>query len=811
MRTLSLPARLFVAFVVLAGAVAFSLSLAPWPSAMTGKFLVFLALALIASGMKVALPLLNSTMSVNFPFILLGLVALAPEQTMILGCASVMVQCFVRVKKGFSIIQILFNTANVAIAIWCANGVFRAGWLEPYPAGLRLFAAATAYFIVNSLCVAAILSLSEGRSRINIWKELFLWSFPYHLMGASVALAISSLMEITSWIVILLIVPVAYGIYAAYGAYFGRLEDQITHTTEVASLHLRTIEALALAIDVKDHTTHEHLNRVRVYACDLAERLGLPANEQEAVRAASLLHDIGKLAVPEHIISKPGKLTHEEFEKMKIHPVVGAEILGRVKFPYPVVPIVRSHHEKWDGTGYPDGLKGEQIPIGARIISAVDCLDALASDRPYRPAVPLEKAMDMVREQSGKAFDPVVVELLSKHFRQLEAKARQAGNATDALNTNAVVERGHSPAAGFAAEARPLVEPGKVSFLDAIASARQEAQTLYELSHELNTSLRLKETLRIFQARLQTLIPFDSMALFLQNGNLLEPKFVSGIDQKWLSSLRVPAGEGMVGWVLYNRKPIMNGNPAVEPVRPDEPVESTVLRSAIAVPLEGLKGMRGVLAFYSRYQDSFCRDHLRVLMAISSKAALAVENSLYLQQVENSATTDFLTGLPNARSLFLHLDSEITRAQRENRPVTVLVCDLNDFKPINDRFGHLEGNEVLRKIAACLRNSCREYDYVARMGGDEFVLVLPGLGPGDADERMAHIGALIEATANNHPSAAGLSASLGKATYPDDGESAEDILGEADRSMYRAKRLRYNTRLRDGSESDSTTPATAIQ
>jgi diguanylate cyclase (GGDEF)-like protein len=300
------------------------------------------------------------------------------------------------------------------------------------------------------------------------------------------------------------------------------------------------------------------------------------------------------------------------------------------------------------------------------------------------------------------------------------------------------------------------------------------------------------------------------MALFLQNGRVLEPKLVSGVDQKWLASLLVPAGEGMVGWVLYNRKPIMNGNPAVEPSRPNEPEEPTVLRSAIAVPLEGLKGMRGVLALYSRYQDSFCRDHLRVLMAVSSKAALAVENSLYLQQMENSATIDFLTGLPNARSLFLRLDSEIARAQRESRPVTVLVCDLNDFKPINDRFGHLEGNEVLRKIAACLRSSCREYDYVARMGGDEFVVLLPGLGAGDADQRMAHIGAVIEATANSHPSSAGLSASIGNATYPDDGETAEDILGEADRSMYRAKRRRYNARLRDGSKSDSA-PVTSIQ
>ena len=163
------------------------------------------------------------------------------------------------------------------------------------------------------------------------------------------------------------------------------------------TLHLRTIEALALAIEAKDHTTHDHLQRVRVYAIEVAKELGVTVRRMEALHAAALLHDIGKLAVPEHIISKPGRLTPEEFEKMKIHPLVGAEILERVRFPYPVVPIVRAHHEKWDGSGYPFGLKGEEIPIGARILSSVDFLDALASDRQYRRALPLEEVMKTSR------------------------------------------------------------------------------------------------------------------------------------------------------------------------------------------------------------------------------------------------------------------------------------------------------------------------------------------------------------------------------------------------------------------------------
>ena len=198
-------------------------------------------------------------------------------------------------------------------------------------------------------------------------------------------------------------------IFRSYRLYLGRLESEKNHAEEMANLHLRTIEALALAIEAKDHTTHDHLQRVQIYALELGKKMELNEDQLQALRAASILHDIGKLAVPEHIISKPGKLTAEEFEKMKIHPVVGAEILARVQFPYDVVPIVRAHHERWNGTGYPDGLKGEEIPIGARILSVVDCLDALASDRQYRRALPLDEAMAVIVAEAGKSYEPRIV------------------------------------------------------------------------------------------------------------------------------------------------------------------------------------------------------------------------------------------------------------------------------------------------------------------------------------------------------------------------------------------------------------------
>src|SRR5213078_4794372 len=241
------------------------------------------------------------------------------------------------------------------------------------------------------------------------WVDCYFWSFPYYLVGAAFAGMLGWFNRAFGWETSLLIVPVIYLIYRSYRLYLGKLEDEKRHVEEMANLHLRTIEALALAIEAKDHTTHDHLQRVRVYAIEVAKELAVSPGEMEALHAAALLHDIGKLAVPEHIISKPGRLTPEEFDKMKIHPTVGAEILERVRFPYPVAPIVRAHHEKWDGSGYPNGLKGEGIPIGARILAVVDCLDALASDRQYRRALPLDEAMKVVERDSGKAFDPTIV------------------------------------------------------------------------------------------------------------------------------------------------------------------------------------------------------------------------------------------------------------------------------------------------------------------------------------------------------------------------------------------------------------------
>jgi diguanylate cyclase (GGDEF)-like protein/putative nucleotidyltransferase with HDIG domain len=564
---------------------------------------------------------------------------------------------------------------------------------------------------------------------------------------------------------------------------------------EIASLNMRTIEALALAIEAKDHTTHTHLHRVRTYAVEIAKELNLSSDETEALRAAALLHDIGKLAVPEQIISKPGRLTPEEFEKMKVHPLVGAEILERVAFPYAVAPIVRSHHERWDGSGYPDGLRREEIPIGARILAAVDCLDALASHRQYRPALPLIDAMAGVRERAGTWFDPRVVEILDRRFVELEHLAQieeKAGTLTG-LSKTARVRRGAAPAAGFEKGPEPTTigQADNTDFLTSIASARQEAQTMFELSQDLGVSLSLSETLSLLSMRLRRLIPYDSIAVFVNRNGWLLPELVSGENFRMLSSLKIRVGEGLCGWVAENCKPIVNGNPQVEAGYVVDQEKHTTLQSALAVPLEGLNDVVGVLAMYHANRDAFTPDHLRILLAVASKVALSVENTLKYQQAESSATTDYLTGLPNARSLFMHLAQELARCRRNKAALAVLVCDVDGFKQINDSFGHLEGDKLLREFSVRLKEACRGYDYVARMGGDEFVITAPGLTPEAAKEKAVRLNQIAVEAGLHTCGREIITLSVGTAFFPEDGFDAERLLAEADRRMYSMKHIHH--------------------
>ena len=788
-------AIVFLSVTTTIGLVALFLGLFPFHSTDSLKFLCHAALAVLAAFLRVNLPTITGTLTVNFLFILVGIVELSLSETLLIASLMTGLQGALAQDRRPTWLKGLFNIAVISIATIATYFVYA----NPYvtdsgvsPKAL-LVTAAFVLYVMTTLPVAMAIALTERQSVVRTWRECSLWSGPYYLAGAAVVILFTTTTRMLGWQMALLIIPVIYLITRSYQLYVGRLEDGRKHTEQMAELHLRTIEALALAIEAKDATTHDHLQRVQVYAVEIAKELGLPLEEIEALRAAALLHDIGKLAVPEHIISKPGKLTPEEFEKMKIHPIVGAEIVEQAQFPYPVAPIIRSHHEKWNGEGYPDGLKGNDIPIGARILAAVDCLDALATDRQYRRGLPLEEALAIVRQESGRSFDPTVVAILAANCVELERKAKIRRPARARLSTSVRVERGAAPAAGFAEEGAGAILPHQeterqpLDFLTSIAAARHEVQALFELSQNLGSSLSLNETLSVLAHRLKRMIPFDSMAIYFARDGKLLPEFVTGENFRLFSALEIPIGQGLSGWVAENRQPILNGNPSVEPGYLNDPSKFSTLRSALAVPLETDTRVVGVLALYAATRDSFTADHLRVLLAISSKLSHSIENALKYQLAETSATTDFLTGLPNARSLFVQMDTELNRCRRFGTTLEILVCDLNGFKSVNDKFGHLEGNRVLKEFATLLKEACRDSDYVARMGGDEFVVLIPGLPPEAIAQRIAQFSLLAQQASYTVCGDRSLSVSIGSASFPSDGEDTEKIIAIADQRMYKVK------------------------
>jgi len=795
-------ARTFIGLVIFVGLLAVLQPLATTHEGLSTRFVCYLLLALLSSSLKVTLPGVTGTLSVSFLFILAGLAELGAVRAMIIGIASALVQIYWHAKKRPPLYQVLFNLAAIAIAIRFAEAALRSAETLGASLPFRLLFATVAYFIANTFPIACAISMTEKRNLYRVWRECYFWALPYYLLGATLVCVLHWVNQNLGWEFSLLAMPVAWVVYRSYRLYIGRLETEKervehekAHVEEMNALHLRTIETLALAIEAKDQTTRDHLRRVQHYAIEIGKEMGLSEAELNALRAASLLHDIGKLAVPEHIITKPGKLTPQEFEKMKIHPVVGAEILEQVNFPYSVAPIVKAHHERWDGNGYPFGLAGEEIPLGARILSAVDCLDALASDRQYRRALPLDQAMAVVLDESGKSYDPRVVQILARRYRELEEEAIRLNKPASKLSVDARIERGKAPAAGFASAAS---EDQKRDFHSQIATAGREAQYTLELVSELGNSLGMAEMLSVLSSRLTQLIPCDSIAVYERNDNVLRPVYVDGRDRMLFSSLQIALGEGLSGWVAKHNQPILNGNPSVEPGYLNDAKKFSLLRSALSVPLTGQENTVGVLTLYRSDADAFAPDHLRILSGISSKIGLSFENALKYRALEASATTDYLTGLPNTRALFERLNHELSRAEPQRSALTVMVCDLDRFKEVNDRFGHSAGNRVLQSFAKGLTKINRDYDMTARFGGDEFVLVLPGMKADAVDQKIVALSALASEVSWMVCGESLISASVGVASWPDDGATADELLAEADRRMYANKnslRLkRSNTR-----------------
>jgi putative nucleotidyltransferase with HDIG domain len=634
-------AKLYVWLHVLLGIAVLGYGLVNWQCSDPLRFGSFVLAAALGSVLKVRLPGLTGTTSVSSLFVLISLVNLSVSEALVIAVVCMLVQCTWRTQKKPKPIQVAFSVCVLTLAVYVTSLIFAAARAR-FPELMALGLLAFSYFCINTFPIAAIIGLTEGKRVLTVWRS-YRWTLAYYTVGASMAWVIGTLPRGIQWEFPIICLPLVYLVHRSNRTHLVQMERERTHMQAINGLHLRTIEALALAIDAKDHTTHDHLQRVQLYAIEIGKDLGLSENELDALTAAAVLHDIGKLAVPESIISKPGKLTRSEFEKMKIHPVVGAEILERVEFPYPVVPIVRSHHERWDGSGYPYGLRGEEIPIGARILSAVDCLDALASDRQYRRALPLDEAMARVASEAGTAFDPKVVEALQARYRELEARAREtASPGQPALSVDIKITKGSAPAAGFESEGPTVAAPKHPV---AQAHAHRHVESAPDMPVAGMCSLQWEEALTIASLRIQRLIRYDAIALCACEDDFVRVKFASGEDCKGLESLAVRQGEGLIGWVAEVGKPILNGNPAVEPGYSATGHSATDLASALALPLVAAGRVVGVIALYRREKDAFAASELVALLELCPALA-----SLMLDQerIESDDSAKNLLEMSNA-------------------------------------------------------------------------------------------------------------------------------------------------------------------
>ena len=577
----------------------------------------------------------------------------------------------------------------------------------------------------------------------------------------------------------LAIIPL-YLMYHTHRVYLGRIEEEQRRLTQTTELQLATIEALARAIDAKEQLAHNHPWRVQFHAARLSRALGLTDQEIHGIRTAALLHDIGKLAVPEHILSKPEPLTTEELATVRTHSQIGAEIIAGVPFPYPVAAAILGHHERWDGTGYPHQLKGEAIPLGARILSVVDLFVAVTSQRAYGEVLTDSEAAALLARESGSALDPRLVAIFLALLPSLLAdQATLASGAT----------RDVGPAAGPASSPGAAPNPPEGVF-EHIALAHREIHALYEIAQSMSTGLGVTETMALISSKLTKIVPWSGCSLFVYHRSIesLTCAFAAGLDIPHLIGRTIPIDANVADWVGGQRRTLLNADPRAifEAVGA---VAGTELKSALVCPLYFADTFVGVFSVYDVKAVRYTEDHRRLFERVAEQTGTALHNSIVFEQTRDEALTDQLTSLPNRRWLGRYLPQELSRAERPPAEVALIAIDIDDFKSINDLYGHDVGDRALRAAADALLNVCRSYDVCARLAGDEFVVLLPNCSREAAELRREELQQRIASvTLDVHPNLRlQLHASAGVSVFPHDGRTSEALLDAADRRMYEDK------------------------
>src|SRR5689334_18558848 len=784
-----------------------------------GAFFLLLTITLITSGFTVPVTHVDgashTTKSVADALIFLALMmyTLAPTfnlgPTIILAAAVAVVSSFDRNKRLASLFAISGSMAATLLGAlaykWLVMMLVGPDAVEN-PNGLSLNLVlfplcvfGIVHYALTTLGIIASRAFSSG-VHVNLSPESLVWTLITQVANVTCAAMFYGAIHGAGVAFVFVGLLIAALVHLLYRFNEKRVSEvtraqteKLRYIEEIADLHMNTIESLAIAIDAKDQTTHGHVRRTQIYATQMGQLFKVTESELQALLAGALLHDIGKLAVPEYILNKPGKLTEAEFAKMKIHPTVGGDILRRVNFPYPVEDIVRYHHEKWDGSGYPKGLKGESIPLVARIISVVDFYDATRCDRPYRKGMKREESLALLRSMVGNAFDPKVVETFTQHVEEFDRminsqdiKEQVASAPTEDTQTST------KPDAGLAPDILGVAEEG--SPFRSISEAQREVFALHEIAQTIGSSLNLSDTVTLVANKLRAIVPFDTCVIYLvddPSGKAIAAHVV-GEEVEVFKRRRINIGDGITGWVIANARSMCNASPELDLIGiPDEIVKR--YRGVLVSPLQREDGAFGAIALYSQSRTSYSTEHVRLLESVCQHASSALNNALTYEKTRDSALIDPLTELPNARGFYMMLEQRIAECQRMNREPVALVCmDIDDFKIVNDKYGHSIGDRLLASVAGVVRRELRQMDILTRYAGDEFVAIMPMASSkmaGSISERMRS--AVEEQLFSVRTgTVVGLGVSLGVACFPADGETSEELLSAAARRMQNDKNSR---------------------
>jgi diguanylate cyclase (GGDEF)-like protein len=466
-----------------------------------------------------------------------------------------------------------------------------------------------------------------------------------------------------------------------------------------------------------------------------------------------------------------------------------------VDFPYPVIPIVRHHHEQWDGRGYPDRLRGEQIPITARIISVVDCFDSIREDRPFRRGMTLDEATALLRRGAGIHFDPVVVEQFIKHLPRFESEISRLG-----LEHQAVSHSTEPPIQLSEVDMTQTRERGSYIAYDQIKKAHREVYALYEIARTFGTSLDVEHTLEIFVDKVGHVVPFDTCVVYFydETKGYAAARHVVGKNAQKLAGRCIALGEGVTGFALANRSAVNQLHPSLDftDLNPEAAIK---YRSMASLPLFKDDLLLGALSVYSNDLEQYNEDHMRLLETVTRLASDALGNAMQHAEAESNALTDPLTGLPNARYLALRFEEEAARARRTDRSFQVMMLDLDEFKNVNDSFGHKVGDRVLREVAHLIQGQLREYDFLARSGGDEFVALVQEVVGAQVEDLCLRIESAVSKfslpAGKNRFARVGIS--VGTATFGVHGETLDQLVVAADNEMYRMKSTHRSGRVPD--------------